>query len=50
MIKQLRPQGEKLQVFYEAGPRGYGLYHQIRAKGQSCTVIAPSLIPHHLRA
>ncbi len=33
LIKQLSPQGEKLQVFYEAGPCGYGLYRPIRAKG-----------------
>ena len=30
---------------YEAGPTGYGLYRQITELGQSCIVVAPSLIP-----
>lgn len=39
--------GNKLpiQFCYEAGPTGFGLYHQLRKLGHSCDVIAPSLIP-----
>jgi transposase len=37
--------GERLLFSYEAGPCGYGLYHQIQATGHACEVVAPSLIP-----
>jgi transposase len=36
---------EKLQVCYEAGPTGYGLYRLFLSLGIECEVIAPSLIP-----
>lgn len=36
---------EQLQVCYEAGPTGYGLYRQLLNLGIECTVIAPSMIP-----
>jgi transposase len=36
---------EQLQVCYEAGPTGYGLYRLLLALGIECTVVAPSLIP-----
>ncbi len=36
---------ETVHFCYEAGPTGYGLYRQITALGQSCLVVAPSLIP-----
>ncbi len=37
--------GQPLLFTYEAGPCGYGIYHQIRAGGQDCEVVAPTLIP-----
>ncbi|GEK48785.1 hypothetical protein HPA02_30680 [Bisbaumannia pacifica] len=37
--------GQRLLFSYEAGPCGYGLYHQVRASGHDCEVVAPSLIP-----
>lgn len=45
MLKKLSPDGEVLELCYEAGPCGYGLYHQITACGHKCQVVAPSLIP-----
>src|SRR5512147_1143431 len=45
VIGKLARRYEKLHVCYEAGPTGYGLYHQVRALGHDCTVVAPSLIP-----
>ena len=43
--KQLCPDGEVLNFCYEAGPCGYEVYHQLTKLGQSCSVVAPSLIP-----
>ena len=37
--------GGKLQVCYEAGPCGYGLYWQLAEMGIECDVVAPTLIP-----
>ena len=34
-----------LEVCYEAGPTGYGIYRQLKKMGISCMVVAPSLIP-----
>lgn len=34
-----------LQICYEAGPTGYGLYRVLTEKGYSCIVVAPSLVP-----
>ena len=34
-----------LNLCYEAGPCGYGLYRQVKALGHDCEVVAPSLIP-----
>lgn len=36
---------QSLQVCYEAGPTGYGLYRQLCDMGIQCIVVAPSLIP-----
>ncbi|MGY6018014.1 hypothetical protein ACQ2HC_26410, partial [Escherichia coli] len=33
---------------YEAGPCGFGLYHQLTAMNIKCQVIAPSRIPNYL--
>jgi hypothetical protein len=32
-------------VFYDAGPTGYGLYRLIKSLDRECVVVAPSLIP-----
>jgi transposase len=45
LIRKLAARYETLQVCYEAGPTGYGLYRQVLALGHACTVVAPSLIP-----
>jgi transposase len=47
LVRQLseRFSGQPLLFSYEAGPCGYGLYHQIQASGQDCEVVAPTLIP-----
>lgn len=44
LIKKLG-EPESLQVCYEAGPTGYGLYRLLITLGVKCEVIAPSLIP-----
>ena len=36
--------GERLLFCYEAGPCGYVLYRQLVSLGQSCEVVAPSLM------
>lgn len=45
LVKRLSPQGEVLNVCYEAGPCGYGLYRSLTEQGHDCEVVAPSLIP-----
>jgi len=45
VIRKLADRYETLHVCYEAGPTGYGLFRDIRALGQDCIVVAPSLIP-----
>ncbi len=45
LLKRINPDGEVLSICYEAGPCGYGLYHELRALGHVCEVVAPSLIP-----
>lgn len=45
LVKQLRKGGGHLLFCYEAGPCGYGLYRQLRALGEACQVVAPSMIP-----
>src|SRR5690625_4938733 len=45
LMAKLSPDGEVLGVCYEAGPCGYGVYHQITALGHDCEVVAPGLIP-----
>ena len=45
LLKRLSPNGEVLNVCYEAGPCGYGLHRQLSTLGHECEVVAPSLIP-----
>nr|CDQ31673.1 Transposase IS116/IS110/IS902 family protein [Virgibacillus halodenitrificans] len=44
LIKKLG-EPEQLEVCYEAGPTGYGLYRLLKSMDIHCEVIAPSLIP-----
>ena len=44
-IKRLADRYERLNVCFEAGPTGYGLYRQIQSLGHDCMVVAPALIP-----
>ena len=37
--------GKPIEVAYEAGPTGYGLFRQLTSLGYDCLVVAPSLIP-----
>lgn len=43
-LKRLGP-AESLRCCYEAGPTGYGLHRELSARGISCVVVAPSLVP-----
>lgn len=43
-LKKLGP-SSSLQGCYEAGPTGYGLYRELKRRGISCVVVAPSLVP-----
>jgi transposase len=45
LIKKLGRRYQKLQVCFEAGPTGYGLYRQMQGLGYDCLVVAPALIP-----
>lgn len=47
LVRQLseRFEGQPLLFSYEAGPCGYGVFHQVQATGHNCEVVAPSLIP-----
>lgn len=45
LIARLAARYPKLHFCYEAGPTGYGLYRQLVQMGQSCMVVAPSLLP-----
>lgn len=45
VIRQLQKRYESIEVAYEAGPCGYGIYRTLRSKGVRCHVVAPSLIP-----
>jgi transposase len=45
VIQKLLSKGLELQFVYEAGPCGYQLYRHLTAKGHTCSVVAPSLIP-----
>jgi transposase len=45
LARRLAKEGHRLELCYEAGPCGYGLYRQLTKLGHSCTVVAPSLIP-----
>jgi transposase len=44
-LKKLAARYGRLQVCFEAGPTGYGLYRQIQGLGHDCLVVAPALIP-----
>lgn len=44
-LRLLTPEGGRVQVCYEAGPTGYGLYRRLREAGIECRVVAPSLVP-----
>jgi transposase len=45
LVRRLQGKAATLQVAYEAGPCGYGLYRSLTGKGVTCQVVAPSLIP-----
>lgn len=46
VVKRLQKGGRELEVCYEAGPCGYGIYRRLNGwPGVRCQVVAPSLIP-----
>lgn len=47
LLKSLKSLGppETCSIVYEAGPCGYGLARELRARGYACEVIAPSKVP-----
>jgi transposase len=46
VVKRLQAGGRPLEMCYEAGPCGYGLYRWLNGRpGVSCRVVAPSLTP-----
>ncbi|MES9900956.1 MAG: IS110 family transposase [Sedimenticola sp.] len=45
LLKRINKAGEVLNICYEAGPCGYGLYRELTLLGHECQVVAPSLIP-----
>jgi transposase len=46
MLKSLQKDGSQLELCYEAGPCGYGLYRQLSGRpGVICQVVAPSMTP-----
>lgn len=46
LVKRLRKNGQELEICYEAGPCGYGMYRQLNGMaGVRCQVVAPSLTP-----
>lgn len=46
LVKKLSQGGRELEMCYEAGPCGYGLYRQLAGKrGVTCMVVAPSMVP-----
>src|SRR5882762_10278301 len=47
-IRRLADRYDRLQVCFEAGPMGYGLYRQVEPLGHDCMVVAPALIPKRL--
>ncbi len=44
LVRRLKKDRSPLRFCYEAGPCGYELYRHLRALGQDCMVVAPSLI------
>src|SRR3974377_1754147 len=46
LVRKLAAKYERLTFCYEAGPTGYGLHRQLTRLGQTCSVVAPSLIPN----
>ena len=45
VIRKLHSKGSEFHFAYEAGPCGYQVYRHLTAKGYSCLVAAPALIP-----
>jgi transposase len=45
LLTRLSKRASSVEICYEAGPTGYGLYRRVTAAGFSCSVVAPSLIP-----
>ncbi len=46
LVAKLTSRYQKLHFCYEAGPTGYGLHRWLIELGQSCDVVAPSLVPN----
>jgi len=44
MIRKIEDKHNILEVVYEAGPCGYGIYHQLQSMNIPCTVVSPAHI------
>lgn len=45
LLRRLQSKSQALTLAYEAGPCGYQVHRYVTAKGVTCQVVAPSLIP-----
>ena len=45
LIEKLPPKYDRLSVYHEARPCGYGLHQQVIEFGHECMVVATSFIP-----
>ena len=45
LVLRLKSRHRHLSFCYEAGPCGYGVHRMLGGLGQTCIVVAPSLIP-----
>ncbi|WP_392714387.1 IS110 family transposase [Rhizobium ruizarguesonis] len=45
ILQRIRSRYASIEIAYEAGPTGYGLYRSLTAKGFACKVVAPSHTP-----
>ena len=45
VVRALRAPDRTLHFVYEAGPCGFGIYRHLKAGGEDCVVVSPSMIP-----
>lgn len=45
LVTKLSQRHRRLEFVYEAGPCGFWIYRRLRARGVSCMVVSPSMMP-----